>query len=254
MKLLSTLVLLCLFASSDASADANCSKGLFTDQYGNTTCAPCNSNPGGSTPASRFAFRKEWVIFCAACDQLCTVSQNGVDPSEKTTCQATQSPPLKVDAFHYAVDFASESALIQQMVAAAPEQAALLATSRIEDPNALEIDQSHRRMYTQYIPSEMFVKKILLGVSDEELALTPMDALAHGELLAIESWTKTLPGDRIAIEFRSTIVRADDLSPVRILRESRLELDRSPMSNKALISESAMHVNYFRPVKFELSN
>lgn len=253
MKLLFSLLLLCLFASGDVSADAHCNKGLFTDQYGGTSCAPCNSNPGGSTPVSRFAFRKEWVFFCVACNQLCTVSQNGTDPSEKTACQTTPSPPLKADTFHYAVDFASESELIQQMAATAPEQAALLATSRIENPDALEVDQAHRRMYTQYIPSEVFVKKILLGVSDEELALTPMDALPQDELLAIESWTKMLPGDRIAIEFRSTIVRADDLSPVRVLRESRMELDRSPLSQKALISESTMQVNYFRPVKFELN-
>jgi hypothetical protein len=252
MKLLSSLLLLCLFASNEASVDANCNKMLFVDEFGGTTCGPCNSYPSGLTPVSRFAFRKVWFVFCDACGQLCTVAPDGVDPSKKTTCQADQSPPLNADAFHYAVDFASESSLIQQMVAAAPEQVALLATSRIENPNALEIDQSHRRMYTQYIPSEMLVKKILLGVSDEELALTPMEALPHGELLAIESWTKKLPGDRIAIEFRSTIVRADDLSPLRILRGSRLELVRSPLSQKALIP--AMQVNYFRPVKFELSN
>lgn len=199
------------FTSVVFATDPYCVYRKCEDPHGGSSplCHPC----GDPIPTcERKASKRAFYYICQNCTIYCQSS-----PYLVGSCEPQTESLLEDDGRYFAIDLSDNYAGLTSFVEIAPELVLLLAASSTSENIQIEndirstapVDQRATRARSALLPSPDFAYRALNGtLREEDVAelTTPTEA---GTVLQLESWAVPLPGGKMQLNLRSSIVRAN---------------------------------------------
>jgi hypothetical protein len=216
-----------------SAADPYCVYRLCDVSQGQT-CYPCYEPLDNCTT---LAYKRVYYYICDGCTVPCQSDQHLTGGPQlefaSLSCASGVEPVFDEQVLFYVIDMSDSYSTTLNLMSSAPELLLQLASAGLEQNSQIEndtpliapIDRRNNVGSAGVIPSSEFAHRALSGTLREEDVAELASPTGEGTFLQVEARASRLPGDRIEVMLRSSLIRhpgnlGGQLELVRILNSA----------------------------------